>query len=325
LDDHRIIVHEVNFSIDQLSSRNGKTSSGAFQLHVSVVDAGSGTTLLGKDWQTGPTGSLVYVTSGGLLVKTGDIFRSLSEQLNEIKQFPVSTRDPGEGWEMRVSPTGKTILFNHYLQEWSGGNGRRNFSDFELLDGERFEVKYKWTEIPALHDDKLYSISDASMVIDDHLHEPDHIIASQFGSRKWQSIGEQPKKTCLRPAILAWIADDSLVYGCEEFSVISNGHVVMTDRFDEGEELIANKFSMTRDGRFVAISLQHLRGGFFDTERRTASIRVVIYDLSLKRRALTLKITPLPQSNYDLALSPDGSKLAVLNDRNLAAYSVPVE
>jgi len=323
LDDQRILVHEVDFN-GQLSRRDGKDASGAFQLHVSLVDAESGASLLTKDWQTGPSGTAVYVASGGVLLRTAETLRITSKQLNEIKQFPISSLDPGEGWEMRVSPTGRTVLFDHYVQEWSANAGRRNFSDFELIDGEKFELREKWTEVPALHDDKLYSISDTAIVTDDHLHVP-HIIASQFGSRRWESIGEQPKKACLRQAILAWITNDSLVYGCEEFFVISQGKIVLLDRFDKREELIASKLSVTNDGKFVAISLHRLKGGFFDTERSTASIDVFVYDIRQRKRVLTLNVTPLPRSNYGLALSPDGSKLAVLNDRYLTTYSVPAE
>jgi len=33
----------------------------------------------------------------------------------------------------------------------------------------------------------------------------------------------------------------------------------------------------------------------------------------------------LPKSDYDFALSPDGSKLAVLNDRSVSLYAVPIQ
>jgi hypothetical protein len=36
-------------------------------------------------------------------------------------------------------------------------------------------------------------------------------------------------------------------------------------------------------------------------------------------------VAPLPRNDYDFALSPDGAKLAVLNDRTVSVYSVPAQ
>jgi hypothetical protein len=49
-----------------------------------------------------------------------------------------------------------------------------------------------------------------------------------------------------------------------------------------------------------------------------------VYDLRRKQRVLTVDVDPLPKNGYDFALSPDGSKLAVLNGRRASVYSVPV-
>jgi hypothetical protein len=40
---------------------------------------------------------------------------------------------------------------------------------------------------------------------------------------------------------------------------------------------------------------------------------------------LTAEVSPLPKRDYDFSLSPDGSKLAILNDRKVSVYSVPIQ
>lgn len=50
-----------------------------------------------------------------------------------------------------------------------------------------------------------------------------------------------------------------------------------------------------------------------------------MYDLLQKKRILFVNIDPLPKNDYDFALSPDGSKLAILNDRNVSVCSVPTK
>jgi len=53
-------------------------------------------------------------------------------------------------------------------------------------------------------------------------------------------------------------------------------------------------------------------------------LQVAVYDLSRKQRVFTVDVDPFPKNDYDFALSPNGSKLAVLNDRRVSVYSVPV-
>ena len=54
-------------------------------------------------------------------------------------------------------------------------------------------------------------------------------------------------------------------------------------------------------------------------------MQVPVYDLMLKKRIFTFEAAPLPKNDFDIALSPDGSRLAVLNDRRLTVCSVPVQ
>jgi len=83
-----------------------------------------------------------------------------------------------------------------------------------------------------------------------------------------------------------------------------------------------------QNGKLVAVSLdsmdvkKHFRS---EESVRRVSTPLVLYDLHLRQRVLNLNITPLPEHDYDFVSSPDGSKLAVLNVRNVSVYSVPVQ
>ena len=52
-------------------------------------------------------------------------------------------------------------------------------------------------------------------------------------------------------------------------------------------------------------------------------LRVVVYDLMLKKSIYSATIFPLPMYYYDFALSPDGSRLAILNDRTVLVCQIP--
>jgi hypothetical protein len=89
-----------------------------------------------------------------------------------------------------------------------------------------------------------------------------------------------------------------------------------------------NKMAMVAsDAPLVALSLPAIKvTKHLLTEPSVCltGLQVAVYDLDRKQRVFTVDVDPLPKNDYDLALSPDGSKLAVLNDRRASVYSVPV-
>ena len=113
--------------------------------------------------------------------------------------------------------------------------------------------------------------------------------------------------------------------------VSTDGHVLMTDPLDKmGSPTHSpnRNFAISQNGQRIAVSLDsmNVKKHFRSEENvRRVSTHLVLYDLHLRQRVLNLNITPLPEHDYDFALSPDGSKLAVLNVRNVSVYSVPVQ
>ena len=82
------------------------------------------------------------------------------------------------------------------------------------------------------------------------------------------------------------------------------------------------------NGRFVAVSLDTIevkKHFLAESSQRVTATHIVVYDLILKKQILTVNVNPLPKNDYDFALSPDGSKLAVLNDRKVSVCGVPVQ
>ena len=317
LDGRRIMVYEI-INTGQLSSRKSPEVSSAFSVHSTVLDTSSGAVLFGRDWGTRAHASSIHVSSGGLILVTGPVVRFLTKDLTEIKQLPVPHPDPYEGWEIRTSPSGKSVLLNHYIR-----NRRRglNFSEFELLDGGTFERKYAWTQSPALNGD-LYSISDSAIARKENQHNPEQLQLSEFGITRWRNVWVLPEKGCLGRATL--VSDDGFVYGCKDLWLVSNdGKILMRDAFQKGEGVgIDHKFALAQDGKAVALSLENIKDPW-DTGGHLKALHIAVYDLSLRKRVLTVDVNPMPKNDFDFALSPDGSKLAVLNDRDVSVYIVP--
>ena len=319
LDNEKLAVYEVIVDAEQFSSRQNVDVSSPFRLQVSLLDAESGKLLFVKDWGTRAHESSVQVTKGGLLLQTGDRLRLLSRDLGGLTEVSLSDADgldKLDQWDrlvVSVSATGETLMANRFSQ-------KKNLSRFDVVDGSTLKLRYSWSESPPLYD--LYSISDRGIAAADSSQQ--HIIFKEFGSRRWSRVGDKSKIACVGLPTL--VTDVLMVNGCKRLSCLSvGGELIFQDTFEKGEWL-ERKAAVSQNGRAVAVSLKHTKGkDFWDTGGgiKTIARDVVLYDLSLKRRALTVGVAPLPNNDYDFAVSPDGSKLAILNDRRVSVYLVP--
>jgi len=307
LNDQELIVYALEPS-GQLSSRRSHEISSAFRQRVRIVDVLSGNTRLTKDFNARPHGSTVQVTTGGVLVNTGEIVKLYSADFATNQNLTVPPADEGDMSITSVSPTGKTIMINHF-------NPKRNMSHLDVFDASTLTLKYSWNQSPRLYED--YSISDKGIAASG-------IGATDFGSTAWRRVGQGVGHCTGNVPTL--YSDDELVYGCSKLIAVSvNGQVLMTDSFPRGVEA-SEKKAVAQGGRLVAVSLQtvevkkHL---LTEPSRRVTATHVAVYDLNRKIRIMTVTVDPMPRYDYDFTLSPDGSKLAILNDRNVSLCPVP--
>jgi hypothetical protein len=315
LNDGQLVVYEVDHDTSQLSSRISPGISSPFRLRLSLLDADSGKPALNKDWGTRVHDSAIQVTTGGVLVKTGEIARLYTPDFAKSHDL-TAPPDNGSYLVTSVSPTGQTIMANRISQ-------KLNLSHFDVFDASALKVRYSWNQSPPLY--HTYSISDRGIAAADFNNHS--IVVSEFGSNKWTTVGE-PSGLCASMNMPTLYNDQQLAYGCDKLIVTStDGHVLMTDSFPSGDTS-SGKTTVAQGGRFIAVSLdtkkikKHL---LTEPSVRITATRIAVYDLTLKKHVLTVSVEPLPKNDYDFALSPGGSKLAILNDRNVSVYSVPVE
>lgn len=332
LDDDHLIVHEID-QTGEFSSRVGVDASSPFRLHASFFEAGSGRLAFSRDWATTAQGwstqfttggvltrrpeinSAILVAAGGVLVRTGTAMKVYSKDFVEVQRIPLPQSDqfPVEAWLVSVSTSGKTVLLNHYDQKQS---------HFDVLDGSTFELRKSWNQMPLLR--HLYSISDREIIA--ATSDQTHLLVGEFGSGQWKALNASFKVGCASTP--TFVTDKLLVIGsCNELSVFSEeGESLMTDRSQKHWSVEGERTEVARNGRVIAVSLVEGKGGgFFDTDVRRIGNQIAVYDLSSRERVLTVDVVPLPKNAYDFALSPDGSKLAILNDRKVSVCSVPAQ
>ena len=304
LDNDRIVVYRVHHSGD-LASRVNIDAASSFRLEAMFFKADSGATDFTKNWGAHPRDSVIRSVRGGLIVQTGSEIRFFSRDLIGISHlhFPESS-DPVIG----VSPSGDTIVFNLHESDQS---------EFQVRDGSSFELKKTWTERPTLY--HPFSISDHAITVADSRQE--HILLREFGSAKWRALGAFKTGCVGRPAFVS----ETLVMNayCRELSIWSvNGEQFLNDYLDRHETIEDNPITVSTSGSLLGVSIVQGKGGWLDTDVTRTGNRVAVYSTTLRRRIRTLSIAPLPRRYFSFGLSPDGQKLAVLNDGVLSMFSI---
>jgi hypothetical protein len=311
LDSDRVVVYGVLHDPHQLSSRATPESSSPFRLHVWILDAESGQVISTKEWGTRLHDSAVHGVVGGILVKTGTIVNVFSKDFSSKTALTLNVA-PDEELDAKVSPSGKTILLEVI-------NQRDNLSRMWIIDGETLRVRSSWKQSPPLF--HSYSISDETIAAVDFANHS--IVTSRFGSTTWKKVGD--------PSGLCWsmntpvLVSNSIVYGCDKLiRVGDDGSTQLTEAFaanqsPSGGAVVAQKTSV------VAVPLQTIsiaRHFLSESTRKVIERDIVVYDVQGMRRLSTINIEPLPMFSLSVALSPDGSKIAVLDDRRVTLYRV---
>jgi hypothetical protein len=202
-----------------------------------------------------------------------------------------------------------------------------------VFDVDSLTLRYSWDESPPFY--ARYSISDVGTVTWTANGRP--IYYERFGSSRWNVVFDDPKRSCIgsRPVL---VADDLIVMHCKDLTVMTGNGVSYSLPIDLGTPPtppagvcqtsgggVGGKTAIASDARVVAFAFP-----FFKEKKRFLAenslclqgIRVAVFDLVQKKQISTININPVPKNDFDFALSPDGSQLAILNDQEVSVYSV---
>ena len=316
LDDERVIVYEVG-TTGKLSSRTNSAVGSSFALHASILSSEAGVLQSTKDWPTRAHYSSIHAAAAGLLLRTGNTLSLLSKDFEEIGKTTLP--DVGRCL-INFSATERTILVNCLSEE-------QKISHFTVFDGSTFELKFSWTETPPLV--RGYSINDTGIFASDVSKRA--VIFSKFESHKWEKIFTS-EDTC--PQLRMITLDDYVFSICKDLSLERNSNLtvssldkqaLITDKLDKGQNF-SEAAAISQDARVVALWLDTMKLEkkiLAESREVRSATYVAIFDLSKKVQIPSINISPMPNDDYDLALSPDGSKLAVLTDRRVYVYALP--
>ena len=295
----------------QLEQRGKLETTGPFQLQLVSFVAQTGTLKYRKELpaRAGVT-SVIVNSEGRLVVRTGDFLRLYSTDFATYSERLLPSAWL-RGWEVRASPTGKTLglRYSSYPLE-----------RFELLDSKSLSM------VGSPQSDHLlpfFSISDSGIVQPDR--ERKNLLVRDFGG-EWRTRPKSNSLTCIsnNPVL---INDNQLLNACGRDVVLlsTGGDVLMRDVVDKDEQL-EELVSVTPEGKFLAVSAMQTEGGFMDYARiKRSRTRILVYDTSLRKRIASVRVDPIPRKDYDFALAPDGTKLIVMIDNRLVVYAIDLQ
>jgi hypothetical protein len=293
------------------------------RLHGIFLDAKVGSVRNTREWSiTRPRGGIVAVDGGDFAVLSPATIALYSRDLSLLKELSLTAEQQSKLWDFHSSPTGKTILAEYHYPE----------AAFQWIDLNSLQAQPIW------HDDTLASISISDNALASTwapyikskgvtIHEV--LIRGRDGAERIfcrDVAGEEAG--CALPQFLS--NDLLALWGPHGFSVVAvvgrDSVPILTESFRD--EWLGHPIFPSVDGKRFAVALLAYKGGseILDIDPHVVLKRIVVYDVQNRQAVYTFdaKIQKI-KDVAGVALSPDGSQLAILSDGVLEVFRLPSE
>ncbi|HXE91458.1 MAG TPA: hypothetical protein VNK82_10885 [Terriglobales bacterium] len=279
---------------------------------LALLRAEDGKLIRKLDWQVSSSFKLMQGPDDKFLIDSGDELTLYSSGLE-----PLRRRDIGEA-AVAVSPSGRTLLVS------DRGLSSRS-CESTVLQAISLKEVATWVAPCTIYS----TVSDSAVAV---LHEEGHdqwFLQIHRFRQEPQTIYVPQEQWCEPKPFFAsdsvLVVNQPLVwFGCFEFLIMDvDGtirHREPLDKYEHFEnELDA---AVSRNGNYLALVLTKMKTGFLQElgMARASRQRLLVYDLAHARKAWDLVLKPFPKQRARVALSPDGSRLALLRDGWLEIY-----
>jgi hypothetical protein len=297
----------------QLSHRADLSNENStLRLRALFIDAANGKITASPDWPCSSRyASIVAAYDGKFVTQTGIQLILYDHELNQLKKLRLPELKEYE-WGALPSPTGRNILF--VPTQLKGDS-------WLWVDAESLQMIRSWTETRsgyvAISDEKLAMIT----CIWSSECTPEVKIRSL--STDWETIMTGQKRMYLQ-----FVDQDILfISGPTKKFIRMSGEIVYEDRNHTTEGCGRNLMLSTADGRRLVIPNCETKGAIRSLDIGGNSIlkSLLVYDLLSQVHEFNLNVKgPRIQGQMQFALSPDGSKLAVLNGETVQLFQLPL-
>lgn len=330
----------VNFVTREVASglprRNSPDESLPYRLHALFLDASSGAIQATREWPTASQSTAVLpATQGNFIVLTPDKlwlysadFRLLSE-----RTLALSNRAHEGYWHFSYSPNGKSLLVMYGVNpsDVSGGQAQGNtlYYGYEWIALDDLRLLRSWQENGEENlwkGKEDFNVTGGSLgsIFNDQIIRPFYtgfLVRELDGPLRFVRFS-RPVATLGAFQFLTSqliISERQSVLGAHRKGNIAlirtNGEVLFQQEFSDRELLDWPRSSA--DGGRLALAIYRERGGSvaLDIPAKHTVDRIMVYDVNARHWVCTIGaksqgIKDLP----GLALSPDGSALAIIGD-----------
>ncbi|MGA2611312.1 MAG: hypothetical protein ABSH01_28020 [Terriglobia bacterium] len=319
-DDDTVVVTFVIRSADsnpKLAHRGVSDERFALRLRAVFLDANSGRIIDTPEWPADSRlANIVAAHDGKFVTYTGEGLILYSPDRKELKKLTMPTMEAAQRADLSSSPTGKTLL---YLVKANSS------VRWVWLDTDTLEVIRTWEEKPR----GLLRISDSNVVMTACTMwyskcEPEIDIKGRDDTN-WKRIEVINDRR--HPPVAGFVDEDLLfLQGPSTRLLRTDGTMVMTEDISPQGCWGVGIVTSAGGKRFVIPSCR-VKGRVesLDLSGYDELSKFLVYDAPFQGQSYVLNFKgPKIKMPISLAVSPDGSKLAVLNGESVYVFQLPV-
>ena len=298
----------------RLTSRDGPTTNSSLRLRAIFLGAGDGKVKAKMDWPTQARYAAIIAGQDGTFVtQRGRVLTRYSAEMKELSDLKLPTTESVD-WQAHSSPTGRSLLF-------VPSGLTTSMVPWLWVDGTSLQIVRSWED---LHSGWL-SITDSEIAMTKcvWVHECEPGIEVRGLATDWNTVLTLGPKVKPRPVFLD---HDTLFLLANPTSLIRiNGQVIFSERNSHGGCWWAEAVLSKAGGRFVVPSCK-LAGAVraLDLQGTEVFDEILLYDVPYQSSPLALYLPkPWDKDLTTLALSPDGLRLAILNNEVVEMIQLP--
>lgn len=299
-----------------LSRRDSMDENLPLRLRAVFLDAGTGKTTAASLWPTASRfAGIVAVHDGKFVTQRGTTLTLYSPDAKELRELDLPPLQEGLwGWFAHPSPTGGSILFATPNLTTTAA------TPWIWVDTDSLQVVRSWKETQS----GWVGISDTMMAMTSCViwfYHCDPNVEVRGLATEWKTIAPTERRSQSFPL---FVNDDILFLSGHPWRLLqTDGKVVLTeDAPFEGITALASA-----GGQRFVVPFFKLKGDFpaLDIGGHGELKTISVYDTPFHERSHTLSVIgpKIKDQGTQLALSPDGSLLAILHDESVHVFQLP--
>lgn len=308
--------------VTTLARRDNSGEGRPNRLHGIFLDAQTGKVQSRKEWSVPrPRGGIIPAGDGKFVVLTPAMVALYSPGFDLLKDFRLSPEQQSQLWDFHASPTGKSILVEYVHPE----------ATYQWLDSDTLQPQdASWSDslpVLSISDDKEIASFGDRYVSSKNINIFEALIQPRNGAERTVSREVLANENgCGEPEFLS--NDLFALWDPHGLSVLpkTGGDALLRATF-RPDDWLGWRFHASANGKRFAVAVWAHKGGsaLLDISSHNALKRIVVYDIPTRQAVYTVDARKLKIKELSgVALSPEGSLIAVLINGVVQVYKLPL-